>query len=218
MRYRLIILDWDGTLMDSAPRIVDCMQRAAVDIGWAPLSAEAVRDIIGLGLPEAIARLCPGITTAQADNLRRCYSERFVAAETRGVPMPFFEGIESGIAQLREWPEQQLAVATGKSRRGLDRILESTGSAAWFDATRTADMTRSKPDPLMLRELLDELHVPVEEAVMIGDSEYDLSMAKQLGMARIGVSWGVHDRARLEAHAPLWMADDPATMFDWLCQ
>ncbi|RKR06358.1 phosphoglycolate phosphatase [Kushneria sinocarnis] len=216
MRYRLIIFDWDGTLMDSAPRIVECMQRAARDVGWAPLSAEAVRDIIGLGLPEAIARLCPGMTTEQAERLRQCYSEHFVAAETREAPMPFFDGVEAGIARLRQNRDQRLAVATGKSRRGLDRILASSGSGHWFDATRTADLTRSKPDPLMLTELLAQLQVPVEEAIMIGDSEYDLGMARQLGMDQLGVGWGVHDRARLQAHEPLWLADEPAAMFDWL--
>ncbi|MFC0269390.1 HAD family hydrolase [Kushneria aurantia] len=218
MRYRLIIFDWDGTLMDSVPRIVDCMQRAARDVGWLPLSDAAVRDIIGLGLPEAIARLCPGIDSERAERLRARYSHHFVAADTKEAPMPFFSGVEAGLEQLAREPDVQLAVATGKSRRGLDRIFTERGCGHWFDASRTADLTRSKPDPLMLEELLATLGVPLEEAVMIGDSVHDLGMAQALGMDRVAVSWGVHDIDTLTAFAPCYAATTFSDLMAWLTQ
>ena len=187
MQYELIIFDWDGTLMDSVPRIVSCMQAAALEAEWGALTAAEVEDIIGLGLPEAIAQLCPGILPAQAERLRERYAHYFVQADA--TPMAFFGGVEAHIARLRGHEQQRLAVATGKSRRGLERIFAETGSGAWFHASRTADETRSKPHPQMLSELLVELAVPVERAVMVGDTEYDLEMARAVGMDR-GKLWG----------------------------
>lgn len=214
MRYELVIFDWDGTLMDSVPKIVACMQAAAIDAKWGALEVSAIEDIIGLGLPEAIAKLCPGISLAQAEHLRQRYAYHFVEGDT--TPMSFFEGVGAQMARLRERQHQRLAVATGKSRRGLDRIFAETGSGRWFHASRTADETRSKPHPQMLTELLDELKVPVERAVMVGDTEYDLEMARSIGMDRVGVTYGVHAPARLAASQPVWMADNVEMLFDWL--
>ena len=214
MQYELIIFDWDGTLMDSVPRIVSCMQAAALEAEWGALSAAEVEDIIGLGLPEAIAKLCPGILPAQAERLRERYAHHFVQADT--TPMAFFSGVEAHIARLRGHEQQRLAVATGKSRRGLDRIFTETGSGAWFHASRTADETRSKPHPQMLSELLAELAVPVERAVMVGDTEYDLEMARAMGMDRVGVSYGVHTRERLAMSEPKWIAHSVDELFDRL--
>lgn len=214
MRYQLVIFDWDGTLMDSESRIVACMQAAAQDIGWDPLGADEVRDIIGLGLPEAIARLCPGIEGERAQRLRECYAERFVAADR--IPMAFFPGVETGVARLRANPRLQLAVATGKSRRGLDRVFMANGSGDWFHASRTADETRSKPHPQMLEELLSECGVDVEQALMVGDTEYDLAMARALGMDRVAVTYGVHAPERLAAYEPVFSADRFSELVDWL--
>ncbi|KAA0011404.1 HAD-IA family hydrolase [Billgrantia pellis] len=214
MRYRLVIFDWDGTLMDSVARIVACMQAAALEAGWGHLEEAAVRDIIGLGLPEAIDRLCPGIDAERFELLRRRYAYHFV--EGSRAPMPFFSGVEAGIATLREHDERRLAVATGKSRRGLDRIFRESGSGGWFHASRTADETRSKPHPQMLEELLIELDVPIEEAVMVGDTEYDLEMARALGMDRVAVTWGVHAPERLAACRPVYTAGAVEELFDWL--
>ncbi len=214
MRYELIIFDWDGTLMNSVPKIVACMQAAAADAEWGELDVKAIEDIIGLGLPEAIAKLCPGISPEQAERLRQRYSHHFVEGNT--TPMPFFDGVEAHLAKLRERPQQRLAVATGKSRRGLDRIFRETGSGQFFHASRTADETRSKPHPQMLQEILVELQVPVERAVMVGDTEYDLEMARALGMDRVGVTYGVHTPARLAASQPIWVADDIPSLFQWL--
>ncbi|ART61819.1 HAD-IA family hydrolase [Kushneria marisflavi] len=216
MRYRLIIFDWDGTLMDSADRIVDCMQRAGMDIGWPALSREAVLDIIGLGLPEAIARLCPGIDAERAEHLRKRYADHFVAAEREGPALPFFEGVQEGIARLRAAPDVRLAVATGKSRRGLDRIFAERDCGHWFADSRTADLTRSKPDPLMLVELLETLDVSLEEAVMIGDSVYDMGMAQALGMDRVAVTWGVHNAKQLGDFSPVQVVNNFHDLMGWL--
>ena len=214
MRYRLVIFDWDGTLMDSAARIVDCMQAASRDAGWGELSPQSIRNIIGLGLPEAIATLCPGIDAERAELLRRRYSWHFV--EGSDTPMRFFSGVEAGLADLYGRGGQRLAVATGKSRRGLDRVFRESGSGRWFHASRTADETRSKPHPQMLDELLDELEVDVAEAVMVGDTEYDLEMARAIGMDRVAVTWGVHAPARLAASRPAFTAEAVPELFDWL--
>lgn len=214
MRYELIIFDWDGTLMNSVPKIVSCMHAAAADVRWPPLEDSTIENIIGLGLPEAIATLCPGISPEQAERLRQRYSHHFVSGDT--TPMPFFNGVEEQLARLRQRPRQRLAVATGKSRRGLDRVFRETDSGQWFDASRTADETRSKPHPQMLLELLAELDTPVERAVMVGDTEYDLEMARAIGMDRVGVTYGVHSAERLAACQPVWMTDDIPTLFEWL--
>ncbi|MFI8750710.1 HAD family hydrolase [Vreelandella lionensis] len=214
MRYELIIFDWDGTLMDSVPKIVSCMQAAAADAEWGELEVSAIEDIIGLGLPEAIAKLCPDIDPEQAERLRQRYSHHFVHGDT--TPMPFFDGVEAQLARLRERPQQRLAVATGKSRRGLDRVFNETGSGGLFHTSRTADETRSKPHPQMLLEILAELQVPAERAVMVGDTEYDLEMARAIGMDRVGVTYGVHTPARLAASQPVWVAEDVPSLFDWL--
>ncbi|MDN3555664.1 HAD family hydrolase [Halomonas maura] len=214
MRYRLMIFDWDGTLMDSVARIVGCMQAAGRDIGWGALGEDQVRDIIGLGLPEAIERLCPGIDPGRAEALRRRYAYHFVEGDV--TPMPFYPGVVEGLARLRADDASRLAVATGKSRRGLDRIFHENDCGHWFHASRTADETRSKPHPRMLEELLAELDVAVEEAVMIGDTEYDLEMARALGMDRVAVTYGVHAPQRLAASRPVFSAEAFSELIDWL--
>jgi len=213
-RYRLVIFDWDGTLMDSAERIVACMQAAARELEWDVPSAAAVRDIIGLGLPEAMARLFPGITSGEQDRLRETYGHQFRVADR--IPAPFFPGVIEGIERLRRDSTCRLAVATGKSRRGLDRALEHESCGSWFVASRTADLTRSKPHPQMLEELLVECGVTVEEAVMIGDTEYDLEMARAIGMDRVAVTYGVHERERLLRSEPLLVAEDFSSLVEWL--
>ncbi|WNL40387.1 HAD-IA family hydrolase [Halomonas sp. PAMB 3232] len=214
MRYELIIFDWDGTLMNSVPKIVACMQAAAREAEWGELEVGAIENIIGLGLPEAIATLCPGIDDERAEALRQRYSHHFVVENT--TPMPFFDGALEGLSRLKFRSGQRLAVATGKSRRGLDRIFRETGSGELFDASRTADETRSKPHPQMLEELLCELDIDVSRAVMVGDTEYDLEMARALGMDRVGVTYGVHTSARLRQSEPRWVAHSVSDLFNWL--
>lgn len=202
--FDLLIFDWDGTLMDSVAQIVGSVKAAARDLDVPEPSDEAARDIIGLGLPEAMRVLFPQVPEADRQALRQRYAHHFVSAPG-GHSQPF-AGAE---ALLRDQLAQgrRLAVATGKTRIGLDRMLAHTGWGDLFHATRCADETASKPDPRMLSELLAELQVPVGRAVMIGDTTYDLAMAEAIGMPSIGVTYGVHAPERLLQHRPRALCD-----------
>lgn len=200
----LVIFDWDGTLCDSTAKIVRCMQEAAREVGMPVLDGEAIRNIIGLGLPEALLQLYPDIVPAQADALRAAYSRVFM--HTDQTPSPFFPRVEEVMHELRD-AGYSLAVATGKSRRGLDRVLANLGLQSFFHATRCADETASKPHPMMLQELLTEFRRPSREAVMVGDTEYDMDMAQRAEMPRIAVSYGAHHVDRLRPYLPVLCAD-----------
>ena len=214
MKYPLVIFDWDGTLIDSEARIVRCMQNAALDVGWQPaLSYEAVRDIIGLGLPEAIRTLCPGIDEPQLQLLKERYSWHFLEASDQA--MPLFPHVEEGLMRLQA-AGCQLAVATGKSRKGLNQVFEETGLARYFSASRCADETRSKPDPMMLNELLHEMQLQVSDAVMVGDTEFDMALAENASMDRIAVNYGAHHPERLQKYHPVFTADQFSDLVDWL--
>lgn len=202
--YKLLIFDWDGTLIDSAGRIVDCMQKAALDLHYPPLTDEAVRNIIGLGLPEALQMLIPGIDEQGILRMRERYGHYFFAAQVPASEL--FEGVFDELIRFKE-QGYLLAVATGKSRRGLDLAFAETELGHLFDASRCADETRSKPHPQMLFELLDEMKVGVEQALMIGDTEFDLEMASHAGMASCGVSYGAHETERLLKHQPIGIID-----------
>lgn len=202
---RLIIFDWDGTLMDSERQIVHCMQVAAHELELVVPTYEAVRRIIGLGLPEAIECLFPVHDAELREAIRQGYARHFIAGSAGDSNL--FPGAIELLEELRA-RELVLAVATGKSRVGLDRVLEKTGLASFFDLTRTADETASKPDPKMLHEILEEARMRPEEAVMIGDTTFDLEMAVRAGVPRIGVAHGVHETTALQAHAPLAIVDD----------
>lgn len=195
----LFIFDWDGTLLDSADRIVEVMQRAAGDCGLSTLTQPEIKNIIGLGLPEALRVLYPELADAELERMRAAYSRRFVESEE--VPCKLFPGVLDTLEALRAGGSR-LAVATGKSRRGLVRVLSGLGMSDYFDATRCADETRSKPHPQMLHELLHELAVPAERAVMVGDTEYDMEMARAAGMSRVAVDYGAHAVDRLLAYEP----------------
>lgn len=201
---RLAIFDWDGTLMDSVGRIVACVQGAARDCGEPVPTAQETHQIIGLSLEVGMPRLFnlpQGGERAQALIAR--YRHHYLHDDT---PSPLFAGASD---LLHHWHAQGivLAVATGKSRRGLDRVLDETGLRPLFAATRGADEANSKPDPLMLVQILDELGLAPHQALMIGDSVHDMAMAEALQMPRLGVTWGVHDRARLAEHHPVAIVD-----------
>ena len=200
----LIIFDWDGTLLDSSDKIVACMRQAAADCGVAPPSPAEVRDIIGLELSSAIAILFPSRSTAGVAEIRDAYARRFVEADRQ--PCSYFDGVERGLRRLHA-AGHQLCVATGKSRKGLNRVFSHLPEAALFTASRCADETASKPDPLMLRELCEALSVAPHDAVMVGDTEYDLEMAHRFGMPSIGVSYGVHHPDRLNRWGPRAIID-----------
>lgn len=208
----LVILDWDGTVCDSEARIISCMQRASDRVGLPVLEPSAIGNIIGLGLPEAIVELFPESHSEQRTQLRGYYSEEWVAASKE--PLPLFDGVLATLDHLLG-AGHQLAVATGKSRRGLDREFEDHGIGHLFPVSRCADETASKPDPAMLREILMETGANVRDAVMVGDTEYDLKMAAAINMTAVGVSYGVHSRERLDGCRPHRIIDHFAELLQW---
>ncbi len=199
MNVRVVIFDWDGTLVDSVEHIADSLHQAATDLGYPALEREAYRDIIGLGMVEALEKLYPGISREEMNRIREGYAGYFFKKVT--TPQNVFEGMADVVADLRN-AGRQCSVATGKSRRGLDSALVSSGLGGHFEITRCADETRSKPDPTMLKEILQFYGIESEDAVMIGDTRYDLEMAKRIGMPSIGVEWGVHKRDVLGDYDP----------------
>ncbi|MDO6563131.1 HAD-IIIA family hydrolase [Amphritea sp. 1_MG-2023] len=198
--YKLLIFDWDGTIIDSAARIISSMQKAARDLDQPELSDDAVRNIIGLGLPEAIRMLIPGVDDHVIPQLRERYGYYYLEADD--TPTKLFEGVEQTLINLKE-QGYRLAVATGKSRRGLDRVFAQTGLEYLFETSRCADETTSKPHPHMLEEILEETGLNASEAVMIGDTEFDLEMGVRAGMDTIGVSYGAHHIDRLTPYKPV---------------
>jgi phosphoglycolate phosphatase len=199
-RYKLVIFDWDGTLMDSADKIVNCMQLAAKQCDMPIPTYEEVGHIIGISLKPAIMQLFSITDSELGDRLVQAYKEAFVSVDV--TPCPLFPDVEKLLSNLKT-AGCTLAVATGKARRGLDRAWKQTNTGVFFSASRTADEAQSKPSPDMLLQLLDELGFEASDAVMIGDTTYDMQMAKTIGMDRIGVSYGVHAQVHLEALEPV---------------
>lgn len=204
MKYDLVIFDWDGTVMDSTGRIVSCMHAAARDLALPALADDQVCGIIGLGLPEAISSLYPVLDTAGVEQMRDRYAFHFIEAES--TPSALYPGAEEVLTQLRG-QRLKLAVATGKSRKGLQRVWGNTGLERYFHASRCADESGSKPQPHMVLELLDELAVAPERAVVVGDTSFDLDMARNAGVDRIAVSYGAHPLDRLLPCEPLAVID-----------
>lgn len=200
----LFVFDWDGTLSDSTGKIIACMQAAGRELGCAEFQDDEVREIIGLGLPQAVAHLCPALGDIEREQLQREYSRQFVVADH--MPSGFFPQVRETLDVLRGGGHQ-LAVATGKSRRGLDRVLESLDMSSYFDATRCADETESKPDPLMLSQLLAHFGCDAPDAVMVGDTEFDMAMAQALEVPRVAVSFGAHHIDRLRRYNPVLCVD-----------
>lgn len=204
MVYQLVIFDWDGTVMDSTGRIIACMHKAGADLCLPVLEDDAVREIIGLGLPEALRTLYPGIDDDALARMRERYAVHFVAAEAS--PSRLYPGARETLAALRG-AGLRLAVATGKSRKGLERVWASSGLGDSFDASRCADETHSKPHPAMVTELLAELGVAPERALVVGDTSFDLQMARDAGVDRVAVSYGAHPVNRLMNFHPLAVID-----------
>jgi phosphoglycolate phosphatase len=213
MSYSLIVFDWDGTLMDSQARIVDCLQAAFVEVGQPMPSREVAADIIGLGLDEAMARLWPAADVAQRQLIADHYRRHFLGGNT--TPSALFPGALETLEWLRT-AGYLLAVATGKSRRGLELSLAATGLAGYFQATRCAGESFSKPHPQMLLEIMDELGVAPTRTLMIGDTEYDLQMAANAGAGALAVCYGVHAPERLRALRPLACLNSLAAIPEWL--
>lgn len=213
--YKLLIFDWDGTLADSVGRIVEAMHVASERSRFELRDDFAVKGIIGLGLPEAIRTLYPDITDAELIAFREHYADHYIAAEA--VPSPLFEGVVESMEAFRA-QGYRLAVATGKARRGLDRVLKAHGWEDYFDITRAADETASKPHPLMLEQILAHCEVRPEQALMVGDSSFDLQMAHNAGMDSVAVSYGAQSIEALKVFEPRLAIDRFSQLHAWLNQ
>jgi len=211
-QFDLLIFDWDGTLMDSAGVIVDSIQRACEDIGLATPSDRDSRQIIGLGLIQALQTLLPDLSEDDYPRLVERYRHHYLG---RDAQIPLFDGVATGIGELHA-SGFQLAVATGKSHLGLSRALEASGLGPWFAATRCADQTHSKPHPAMVLELIAELDAAPARTLVIGDTSHDLLMASNAGVASLGVTYGAHEADDLHPHAPLALMDSFAEVHAWL--
>lgn len=208
--FKLVIFDWDGTLFNSVGQIVQSLHFAA-ERYQQPLTDEAAQSIIGLGLPEVMQTLFPQVPELHQEILE-CYAQHYVSHSQHDR---WFDGVAEMLQDLQQ-QQLLLAVATGKSRAGLDRVLAQTQSQSLFCVTRAASETNSKPDPLMLQQILAHTAVPVEQAIMVGDSSYDLEMAQRIGMRSIGVSYGVHTPAVLSQYQPQIIVDSIAQLHQQL--
>ena len=213
-RFDLLVFDWDGTLMDSAACIAASLQSACRDLGFAVPSERDARYIIGLGLNDALAHVLPGVAPDEYPRVVERYRHHFLQGDA-GTAL--FSGAAEMLDTLRS-AGHLLAVATGKSRRGLDRALAATGLATHFHATRCADEGHSKPHPGMLYRLLEELDVAPEKALMIGDTTHDMQMARAAGMDRLAVAHGAHDACELLEYEPLACVQDCGELARWLAE
>ncbi len=211
-RYDLIVFDWDGTVMDSTAVIAGSIQAACRDLGLPEPSDEDARHVIGLGLAQALRHAVPGAPESMYEPLAERYRHHFLAQDRQ---IPLFEGARETIEELHE-AGYCLGIATGKSRAGLERVLDSSGLKRYFHATRTADQTFSKPNPAMLFELMDELAVAPERTLMIGDTTHDVQLAQNAGVDAVAVGYGAHPPEQLQELEPLALVADFAELRAWL--
>ena len=211
-RFDLIVFDWDGTLMDSTSAIAASLQNAASDIGVTPPSDELARHIIGLGLMDSLRLAMPDLPEDRYRELAERYRYHYLAKDHE---LELFDGVLELIRQLAE-TGHLLAVATGKTRKGLQRAFSTSGIGSRFQASRCADECHSKPHPQMLEELMIEFAVEPEAVLMIGDTTHDLQMAQNAGVAGVGVAYGAHPRAALDSVSPLFCAENVRELASWL--
>ena len=210
--FELLVFDWDGTLMDSAAAIAEAIQAACADLGFPVPPGEQARYVIGLGLTDAMRHILPELPEHEYPKMVERYRLHFLK---RDGGTTLFDGARDLLEDLRE-RGYMLAVATGKSRRGLDRALGETGLQGLFDTTRCADEGFTKPHPGMLMTILDTLATPADKAVMIGDTTHDLNMANAAGVAGVAITHGAHQREALLECQPLVMVDNLRELRDWL--
>ena len=211
-RFELIVFDWDGTLMDSAGGIVACIQAACRDLGLPVPDDERAAHVIGLGLADALSYAIPGLPPSAYGGVAERYRHHFLL---RDPHIPLFPGTHKMLAGLQA-RGHRLAIATGKSTKGLERALHTTASAHFFVASRCADQCVSKPAPDMLHELMEELAGEVGTTLMIGDTVHDLQMAANAGVAALAVGHGAHPREKLLALGPIACVDSTAELQRWL--
>jgi phosphoglycolate phosphatase len=212
LNFDLIAFDWDGTLFDSTKIIVRCIQAAVRDVGGTVPTDEAAAYVIGLGLMQALAHAAPDVPESKYPELGARYRHHYIAHQN---DISLFDGVLPLLAALKA-RGHRLAVATGKSRHGLDEALHAVELRGRFDGSRTADETAGKPHPRMLHELMDQFGVTPARTLMIGDTTHDLQMAVNAGCASIGVSYGAHEFAAFELLKPRFVAHSVAELQDWL--
>ncbi|MCK9512652.1 MAG: HAD-IA family hydrolase [Pigmentiphaga sp.] len=210
--YSLIVFDWDGTLMDSTPAIIAAIQGACRDLGLPVPPDEAAGWVIGLGLADAMQTVVPELDASHWPRFSERYRFHYL---TRDPDLRLFPGVEDMLHRLSS-AGARLAVATGKSRAGLERSFAATGLKSAFDGSRCADETHSKPHPAMLLELMDELMVPPQATVMIGDTSHDLNMATSARVHGVGVSYGAHAAQELLDCQPKILVHDVDELARWL--
>ena len=210
--FDLIVFDWDGTLFDSTALITRCIQAACADLGVDVPNDRDASYVIGMGLIEALQHAAPSLSRDRYPELGLRYRHHYTA---RQHELSLFEGTLPMLKALKA-RNHWLAVATGKSRSGLDDALGTVQLRGMFDATRTADETTSKPHPQMLLELMRELGVAPERSLMIGDTTHDLQLAANAGTASVGVSYGAHEHASFAEFAPRHVAHSVSDLNQWL--
>ncbi len=213
LNYKLAIFDWDGTLVDSIKLIVNSIHLTAEDLGLPLLADQTVKNIIGLKLDQAIMQLYPYITEKQLTIFLKKYAEIFITLE-KTTPKLYPNVLETLI--LLKQKGYLLAIATGKSRKGLDRILQALKLSHFFDASRCSDETTGKPDPTMLRELLSQFKLTSQQAIMVGDASFDLQMARNATIEAIAVSYGAQDTKTLQSYHPKAVISDFAELTYYL--
>jgi phosphoglycolate phosphatase len=211
-QFDLIVFDWDGTLFDSTALITRCIQAASADVGAEVPTREQASYVIGMGLSEALRYAVPGLAPDRHAELVQRYRHHYMA---RQHELTLFDGVLELLHTLKG-RSHRLAVATGKSRRGLDDVLARVEMHGVFDATRTADETASKPHPRMLLELMDELGASPTRTLMIGDTTHDLQLAINAGAASLGVSYGAHDHREFAPLRPKAVVHSVQELHDWL--
>jgi phosphoglycolate phosphatase len=213
-RYDLIAFDWDGTLFDSTALIARCIQAACADLGVPVPSDKDASYVIGMGLVDALQHAAPGLPRERYPELGQRYRHHYFAKQHEIVLFKGTIGMLQALKARNHW----LAVATGKSRRGLDEALTTVELQGVFDSTRTADETASKPHPLMLQELMREFDVVPERTLMIGDTTHDLQLALNAGAASVAVSYGAHAPDTFADYKPLHIAHSVDDLAGWLAR
>ena len=210
--YDLLVFDWDGTLINSAGTIAECIQHACRDAEVPIPPIERARHVIGMGLYAALEYATPGLSPEEYRRVIENYGRHYIA---RDANLPLFEGTAPMLEAL-DARGHTLAIATGKSSAGLARALQNTGLATWFRASRCADQCTPKPAPDMLLELMDEFEASPERTLMIGDTTHDLGMAKNAGVAAVGISHGAHPLEELRGMRPLALVHSTMELHEWL--
>lgn len=213
MRYELVVFDWDGTVIDSPAAIAECMQAASRDLGLTVPPLERATHVIGLGLHDAMKIVAPDLPGERYPEYIAAYRRHFLAREDR---MPLFAGMRELLQRLSR--TRTLAIATGKSRRGLERALDATGVRELFSASRCADETSPKPHPAMLMELMQELAAEASTVLMIGDTSHDMEMARAAGVDGVAVTYGAHPERELAACGPRGCVASVDALERWLSE